>query len=152
MNLPELHNIRIYQTLGRIDSKGLERCDQLLLILPAKPSSLPICDGRPSKDARRLQTAYCAQVGQGRNDDGAWSAAGIDNERSRHSLLPGCMEENGASPFEQLSLARKLVATATPVWNRRGSAFVHRSHVGLDDCRYYRQQRTALAAALAAAF
>ena len=35
---PDMHDLRIYQKLGRVDAKSLDSVDQLLLILPAKPS------------------------------------------------------------------------------------------------------------------
>jgi hypothetical protein len=39
MNYPDLKNPHIFQKLGRVDAKSVEACDQLLLILPAKPAS-----------------------------------------------------------------------------------------------------------------
>ena len=39
MKPPELDNVRIFQSLGRVDTKALARCDQLLLILPTKATA-----------------------------------------------------------------------------------------------------------------
>ena len=52
---PETNDIRIYQKLGRIDAKSLEAVDQLLLILPPRPTKQVF--GRLPQGAR-LQAVY----------------------------------------------------------------------------------------------
>ena len=102
--LPERHDIRIYQKLGRVDAKTLEAVDQLLLILPAKPgkavfSKLP--------QGARLQAVYR------RHERESVPAFSTRLSNRRQTLVIAGTLKADASTFDQLTLARKLGAAAT---------------------------------------
>ena len=52
---PAGHDLRIYQKLGRIDAKTLATVDQLLLILPARPTK---ADFGKLPQGAKLQAVY----------------------------------------------------------------------------------------------
>ena len=137
--LPESHDIRIYQKLGRVDAKSLEAVDQLLLILPAKPgkavfSRLP--------QGARLQAVYR------RHDAGSVPAFSTRLGNRRQTLVVAGTLRANASTFDQLTLARKLVAAAT----RQKAGSVGICATGFDAPTQAKFVGSVLAAALAAGF
>ncbi len=137
--LPESHDIRIYQKLGRVDAKSLDAVDQLLLILPAKPgktvfSRLP--------QGARLQGVYR------RHAAGSVPAFTTRLGNRRQTLVVAGTLAPGASVFEQLTLARKLVAAATQ--QKAGSIGI--CATGFDATTQAKFVGSVLSAALAAGF
>ena len=63
--VPDIHDIRIFQKLGRLDSKSLETADQLLLILPARPKA---------SDFRKIPQGSKLQAVMRKHPDGATPA------------------------------------------------------------------------------
>jgi len=102
--LPESREIRCSQKPGKVDSKGLEAIDQLLLILPERTpaafwSTLPqgsklraLLKKRPSGDVPALQTRL---------------------SNKRQTLVVAAKVSADSDAFGRLTLARKLVAAAT---------------------------------------
>ena len=103
MNLPELQNIRIFQKLGRVDAKSLASCDQLLLILPAKPAASLF---KQVPEGAKLQQALKNSA----PDSTPAFTTRLSNARQTR-LIAGTIKKD-ASAFEQLSLGRKLVDAA----------------------------------------
>jgi len=103
MNPPDLENFRIFQTLGGVDARSLERCDQLLLILPPKPAS---------SHFRRLPQGAKLQQVLRKTPAGSTPAFTTRLANKRQTLVVAGMIDEDASPFEQLTLGRKLVAAA----------------------------------------
>ena len=56
---PDKHDLRIYQKVGRLDAKSLDSVDQLLLILPAKPSK---ADFGKLPQGAKMQAVYRKHV------------------------------------------------------------------------------------------
>lgn len=137
--LPESRDIRIYQKLGRVDAKTLESVDQLLLILPAKPGK--------SVFARLPQGARMQAVYR-RHDAGAVPAFTTRLGNRRQTLVVAGTLGAKASAFEQLTLARKLVAAAT----RQKAGSVGICATGFDAATQGKFVSSVLAAALAAGF
>lgn len=100
MNHPGIQNLRIYQTLGRINSKSLQACDQLLLILPAKP-----------KIEHFKQLPQSAELQQALRQSPAGSTPAFTTRlanKPQTVVVAGTLA-NDTSAFEQLTLGRKLV-------------------------------------------
>ena len=101
--LHHVQDIRVFQKLGRIDSKSLDAVDQLTLILPNKPTA-----------------AHCRKIPQGskmlqvlrKHDASAIPAFTTRLANKRQTLVVGGTIAADASTFEQLTLGRKLVAAA----------------------------------------
>ena len=137
--LPEPKEIRIYQQLGRITSKQLEPMDQLLLILPKRvPASLwkQLPGGQKLKAAMR------------RRGSAAMPALYARLGNKKQTLVSGATLAADASAFEQLTLARRLVASATD--EKAGCLGI--AVLGFDDDATASICRNLVSAALAAAF
>jgi leucyl aminopeptidase len=136
---PAGHDLRIYQKLGRIDAKALAPVDQLLLILPARPTKVDF--GKLPQGAK-LQAVYRKHA------PGSTPAFVTRLGNKKQTLVVAGTLAAGASAFEQLTLGRKLVAAATS--QRAGSLGI--CAVGFDDDAREAIVSNILAAALAAAF
>lgn len=136
---PDGHDIRIYQKLGRVDAKSLETVDQLLLILPARPSKADF--GRLPQGAK-LQAVYR------KHPAGSTPAFTARMTNKKQTLVVGGACAADAETFEQLTLGRKLVAAA--LGQKAGSLGI--CAVGFDAAQQARVVSNVLAAALAAGF
>ena len=137
--LPESREIRVTQKLGRVDAKTLEPVDQLLLILPARAKAAvwqAIPEGRklqallhkrPLADVPALQTRLA---------------------NKRQTLVVAGTISPDANAFEQLTLARKITASATSEKGGCLGVLV----AGFDAGKRHALYRAACAAALAAGF
>lgn len=139
MTPPELKNLRIFQKLGRADSRSLERCDQLLLILPAKPATrhfglLP--------QGKKLQQVFRAST------SGTTPAFTSRLQNKKQTFVVAGTLAQSASTFEQLTLGRQLVAAACA--QKAGSLGI--CVIGFDGEEKLAILNCMLAAALAAAF
>ena len=137
--LPDFKEIRIYQQPGRVTAKQLEAVDQLLLILPKRiPGALwnQLPDGQALKAAMRRRGADAVPALYTR----------LANKKL--TLVAGATLSADASPFAQLTLARKLVASATT--EKAGSLGI--AVLGFDDDDAATIARNVVAAALAGAF
>lgn len=129
---------RIYQKLGRIDSRSLDACNQLLLILPAKAGAklfkqLP--EGAKIHRAMRITAA----------DSVPALTTRLSNKKQ--TFVVGGTLKNDASAFEQLTLGRKLVAALAN--EKAGSVGI--AAVGFDTNEQTLILNNILAAVLAAA-
>ena len=136
---PETNDVRIYQKLGRVDAKSLDTVDQLVLVLPAKPSKTVF--GKLPGGAR-MQAVYRKHAA------GSTPAFTTRLGNKRQTLVVAGTIKADAGTFEQLTLGRKLVAAATS--QKAGSLGV--CAIGFDDASRETIVRNVLAAALAAAF
>ena len=136
---PDIHDIRIYQKLGRVDAKSLESVDQLLLILPAKPSATVF--GKLPQGAK-MQAVYRKHA----PDSTPAFTTRLGNKKQ--TLVVAGTIAADASTFEQLTLGRKLVAAATS----QKAGCVGICAVGFDTAAQTSLVSNMLAAALAAAF
>lgn len=136
---PDAHDIRIYQKLGRVDARSLETVDQLLLILPAKPSEAVF--GKLPQGAG-LQAVYR------KHPAGSTPAFSTRIANKKQTLVVGGTIAPDADTFEQLTLGRKLVAAATG--QKAGSLGI--CAIGFDAATQAGLIESALAAALAAGF
>ena len=136
---PEFKEIRIYQQPGRVTAKQLEAMDQFLVILPERiPASL----WKQLPEGQKLKAAM------GRRGADAVPALCTRLGNRKLTLVAGARLAADASAFEQLTLARKLVASVTP--EKAGSLGI--AVVGFDADAAASIARNAVAAALAAAF
>lgn len=136
---PDLNNPRIYQSLGRVDAKALASCDQLLLILPAKPAASLY---QQIPEGTKLQRVLRASSG----DSTPAFTSRMSNKKQ--TLVVGGLLKKDASAFEQLTLGRKLVAAVTSV--KAGCLGI--CVLGFDTDQQTMIVNNVLAAALAAAF
>jgi len=136
---PDIHDIRIYQKLGRVDAKSLETVDQLLLILPAKPSRTVF--GKLPQGAK-LQAVFRKHAA------GSTPAFTTRLGNKKQTLVVAGTIAANASTFEQLTLGRKLVTAATS--QKAGCLGI--CAVGFDTAAQTTLVKNVLAAALAAAF
>ena len=137
--LPDFKEIRIYQQPGRLTAKQLEAMDQLLLILPKRiPAALwnTLPDGRKLKAAMRRRGADAVPALYTR----------LANKKL--TLVAGATLAADASAYQQLTLARKLVASA--IADKAGSLGV--AVLGFDDDAAEAIARNVVSAALAGAF
>jgi leucyl aminopeptidase len=136
---PDLRDIRIYQKPGRIDAGAVAACDQLLVILPERPSK---ADFAKLPQGAKLQAVRRKQAADG--------VPGFTTRlaNKKQTFVAGGTLAAASTAFEQLSLARKLVAAATN--EQAGSLGI--CAIGFDDETTQRIVANALAAALAAAF
>ena len=137
--MPDAHDIRIYQKLGRVDAKSLETVDQLLLILPARPTK---ADFGQLPQGARMQAVYRKHAA------GSTPAFTTRLANKRQTLVVGGTLKADATAFEQLTLGRKLVDAATS--QKAGSLGI--CAVGFDDAAQAAIVNNMVAAALAAAF
>ncbi|MGB5256874.1 MAG: leucyl aminopeptidase family protein [Woeseiaceae bacterium] len=136
--MADVPNIRIHQKRGRIETKSLNTVDQLLLILPARPTAAHftrIPGGNKLQAVHRKQNA------------GSVPAFTSRLTNSKQTLVVAGTLHAGASAFEQLTLGRKLVAAATI--QKAGSLGI--CAVGFKADEQARIINNVLAAALAAA-
>jgi leucyl aminopeptidase len=136
---PAWHDLRIYQKLGRIDAKTLETVDQLLLILPARPTK---ADFAKLPQGPKLQAVYRKHA------PGSTPAFVTRLGNKKQTLIVAGTLAADASTFEQLTVGRKLVAAAT--LQKAGSLGI--CAIGFDDSTTKAVVGNMLAAALAAAF
>ena len=136
---PDIHDIRIYQKLGRVDAKSLESVDQLLLILPEKPSATVF--GKLPQGAK-MQAVYRKHAA------GSTPAFTTRLGNKKQTLVVAGTIATDASTFEQLTLGRKLVTAATS----QKAGCVGICAVGFDTAAQKSLVNNILAAALAAAF
>ena len=136
---PETNVFRIYQKLGRIDARSLDACDQLLLILPAKPSKTHFAK---LPQGGKLQAVYR------RSAAGSTPAFTTRLANKKQTLIVAGTLVANASTYEQLTLARRLVAAATA--EKAGCLGV--CAVGFDTAKQAAVVGNVLAAVLAAAF
>jgi len=136
---PDKHDLRIYQKVGRVDAKSLDSVDQLLLILPAKPSK---ADFDKLPQGAKMQAVYRKHIA------GATPAFTTRLANKKQTLVVAGTVSAAASTFEQLTLGRKLVAAATG--QKAGSLGI--CAVGFDAETQGKLVSNLLAAALAAAF
>lgn len=136
---PETHDLRIYQKLGRIDAGALETVDQLLLILPARPSKAVF---------GKLPQGHALQAIYRKHPSDATPAFVTRLANKKQTLVVAGTISGSASTFEQLTLGRKLVAAATS--QKAGSLGI--CAIGFDEPAQASLVGNALSAALAAAF
>lgn len=137
--LPDFKEIRIYQQPGRVTAKQLDAMDQLLLILPKRiPAALwnRLPEGRKLKTTMRRRSAD------------AVPALFTRLANSKHTLVAGATLAADASAFQQLTLARRLVASA--IGEKAGSLGI--AVLGFDDDAAAAIARNVVSAALAGAF
>ena len=136
---PDSREIPIYQQTGDVTAKQLEAMDQLLLILPERiPAALwkQLPEGQKLKAAMRRRgadavPALCTRLGN-----------------KKLTLVAGARLAADASVFEQLTLARKLVASV--IAEKAGSLGI--AVLGFDTDAAVSIARHVVAAALAGAF
>ncbi|MBT8104226.1 MAG: leucyl aminopeptidase family protein [Woeseiaceae bacterium] len=136
---PDLKDIRIYQKLGRVDAASIESVDQLLLILPERPRKT-VFD--------RLPQGAKMQAVMRKHAPDSTPAFTTRQANKRQTLIVAGTLKAGATPFEQLTLGRELVAAATA--QKPGSLGI--CAVGFDADAQAVIVGNVLAAALAAAF
>ena len=136
---PDLHDVRIFQRLGRIDTKSLETVDQLLLILPARPSAA---------DFRKIPQGNKLQAVLRKHPADATPAMTTRLSNRKQTLVVAGRLSSDMGAFEQLTLGRKLVAAA--VGQKPGSLGI--CTIGFDAEDQATIVSNVLAAALAAAF
>ena len=137
--LPESREIRCTQRPGRVDSKGLEAIDQLLLILPKRmPKALwrRIPQGAKLQALLRKRPATAVPLLQTR----------LANKRQ--TLVVAGKIAADAESFEQLTFSRKMVAAATTENAGNLGILV----LGFDADEQQALAHAAIAAALAAGF
>ncbi len=135
---PEVQNLRIHQKVGRVDAKSLDSVDQLLLILPAKPKS---ADFARIPQGAKLEALFRKQR------PGSTPALLSRLSNKKQTLVVAGTAGPDSSTFEQLTLGRKLVASATI--EKAGSLGI--CAVGFDADDQAGLVNNVLAAALAAA-
>jgi len=138
MNPPDLDKLRIYQKLGRVDETSLASCDQLLLILPAKPAA---------RHFKQLPQGTGMQQLLRISADESFPAFTTRLTNKKQTLIIAATLAAGATVFEQLTLGRKLVAAA----NTGISGSLGICVIGFDDDQAAAIYNNVLAAALAAA-
>jgi len=136
---PEIHDIRIFQKLGRVNGKSLESVDQLLLILPARPSAAHF---------RKLPQGGKLQAVLRKHAAGSVPAFTSRMANNKQTLVVAGTLSASASTFEQLTLGRKLVAAA--IRQKPGSLGI--CALGFKPDAQAKIVNNILAAALAAAF
>ncbi|NNF40727.1 MAG: leucyl aminopeptidase family protein [Woeseiaceae bacterium] len=135
----ETHDIRIFQSMGRVYGKSLDTVDQLLLILPEKPT---IADFRKLPEGSKLQAVLR------KHPAGATPAftSRLGNKKQTR-VIAGTIHAN-ADAFSQLTLGRKLVAASS----RQKAGSIGVLAVGFDAEAEGRIVENVLAAVLAAGF
>ena len=137
--VPDIHDIRVFQTVGRLTGKALDSVDQLLLILPARPTIA---------DFRRIPQGSKMQAVLRKHAAGSTPAFTTRLNNKRQTLVVAGTASPKSSAFEQLTLGRKLVAAATK--QKAGSLGI--CAVGFKSDDQASLINNALAASLAAGF
>ena len=137
--LPDSKEIRVNQQLGRITARQLAPVDQLLLILPARV---------PAAVWKQLPQGSKLQAVMRRRPAGSVPALQSRLANKRQTLVVAGTLARDASAFEQLTLARKLVQSATA--EKAGCLGI--AVVGFDAGTSAAIYSNAVAAALARAF
>ena len=137
--LPESGEIRCTQRPGRVDSKGLETIDQLLLILPTR---IPAALWRKIPQGSKLQALLR------KRPPGDVPALQTRLSNKRQTLVVAGKIAADTDAFERLTLARKLVAAATT--EKAGTLGI--LVLGFDADSQQMLCEAAVAAALAAGF
>ena len=137
--LSDRRTLRVTQSVGRVSSRMLEPLDQLLLILPERPSA---ATWRSLPQGSKLQAAAR------RRAKGGVPSLQTRLGNKRQTYVAGGSIGANASAFDQLTLGRKLVAAATA--DKAGSIgiCVH----GFDPQSQAEIARNVLAAVLARGF
>ncbi|MBT8101989.1 MAG: leucyl aminopeptidase family protein [Gammaproteobacteria bacterium] len=136
---PDIHGIRIFQSPGRVSRKALDAVDQLLLILPARPTAA---------DYRKIPHGSKLKAVQRKHTAGSTPAFTTRLGNKKQTLVVAGTLSSDASAFEQLTLGRKLVAAATG--QKPGSIGI--AAVGFSADAQARIVNSVLAATLAAGF
>ena len=136
---PDLHDIRIYQKVGRVYTKALDAVDQLLLILPARPT---VADFGKIPQGGKLQAVFRKHAA------GSIPAFTTRLSNKKQTLVVAGTTTADADAFEQLTLGRKLVAAA--IGQKPGSLGI--CAVGFSRDAEARVVNNVLAAVLAAGF
>jgi leucyl aminopeptidase len=137
--LPDPKEIRINQQLGRITARQLDAVDQLLLILPARV---------PAAVWKQLPQGTKLQAVMRRRASGSVPALQSRLNNKRQTLVVAGTLPGDADSFEQLTLARKLVQSATE--EKAGCLGI--AVAGFDADTSQALYRSAVSAALAGAF
>lgn len=137
--LNDARDIRVQQHGGQVTAKSLAAVDQLVLILPER-SKTAVWAGLPQ--GSKLQAAAK------KNPAGSVPALISRLSNKRQTLVIGGTLAAGADAFEQLSVARKLIAAAT---NEKAGCLGICVH-GFDAGTQAEIAANALSAALAAGF
>ena len=137
--LPESRDIRVLQKPGRVDSKGIEALDQLLLILPKRT---PASVWRKLPQGARLQSLLRKRSA----GDMPCLQSRFNNKRQT-MVVAGKIDPN-ADTFEKLTMARKLVGAV--LGEKGGSLGI--LVAGFDDDAQESLYQAAVAAGLAAGF
>jgi leucyl aminopeptidase len=137
--LPDSREIRCTQRPGRVDSKGLETIDQLLLILPKRT---PVALWRKLPQGNKLQALLK------KRPSGDVPALQTRLANKRQTLVVAAKIDAGSDEFDRLTLARKLVAAATA--EKAGCLGI--LVAGFDSSEQATLCKAAVAAALAAGF
>ena len=139
IQLPDTRDVRIFQKTGPVDTKSLETVDQLLLILPAKPSK---ADFDMLPQGSKIQAVFRKHAA---GDTPAFTTR-LPNKKQT-LVIGGTIEADG-STFEQLTFGRKLVAAIMA--EKAGSLGI--CVLGFNQAKQVELVSNVLAAALAAAF
>lgn len=139
MDQPNTQNVRIYQKPGRITAASLEAADQLLLLLPERPTN-SLWNSLPG--GARLQTLLS------RSDKQATPVFTSRLHNKKQTFVVTCCVPKSANQFEQLTQARQLVATLGA--EKVGSVAI--VALGVSGKTQQRYVKNVLAAVLAAAF
>ncbi|MBT8091454.1 MAG: leucyl aminopeptidase family protein [Gammaproteobacteria bacterium] len=137
--VPELHDIRIFQKVGRLDNRTLDTVDQLLLILPARPTAAHF---------RRIPQGNKLQAVMRKHAAGSTPAFSSRLNNKKQTLVVGGKQSADASTFEQLTFGRKLVTAA--MTQKPGSLGI--CAIGFSTEEQARIVNNVLSAALAAGF
>ena len=137
--LSDKRSLRVTQDTGRVSSGMLEPLDQLLLILPERPAA---------KVWRSLPQGSKLQAAAKRRAADSVPSLQTRLANKRQTFVVGGSIAAAASAFEQLTLARKLVAAATAEKAGCIGICVH----GFDAQTQAEIARNALAAVLARGF
>ena len=136
---PEIQDIRIFQKPGRVDAAALDTVDQLLLILPAKPSTA---------DFRQISQGPQLQALLRKHAAGSMPAFTTRLDNEKQTFVVAGTTAADASAFEQLTMGRKLVAATTD--QKAGSLGI--CAIGFKSDAQIAIVKNVLAAALAAGF
>ena len=137
--LPDTRDVRVSQSTGRVDARTLETVDQLLLILPARPTK---ADFGMLPQGAKIQAVFKKHAA------GGTPAFTTRLVNKKQTLVVGGTIDAESSTFEQLTLGRKLVSAATA--QKAGSLGI--CAVGFSPDKEAALVKSVLAAALAAAF